>query len=64
MGNEQQNVDKEAQQTGQKVNNADNKDDQEVSRRMGRRMEMGDNGEDQHGQSKKSGHRVNDQDGR
>lgn len=64
MGDEEEDIDKEAQQAAEEVNQADDEDHQEVPRRVRRRMEVSNDGQNKHDQCDKGSHGVNNQNGR
>ena len=64
MGNEEQNVDEECKQADQEVKDSNDEDYKKISGGMGGRMEVRDEGEDEHYQCDECRNRVDDQDGR
>jgi len=63
MGNEEKDIDEEAEKAEEEVEQPNNEDQEQVPSRVGRRMKMGDNSEHQHGQRDKSGNWVDDENG-
>lgn len=61
MGHEQQDIDEEAQEADEEIDDAYDEQQQQVPRRVGRAVQVGDEGEDKHDEGYKSGNRVNDE---
>lgn len=59
VGHEEQNVDEEAEQANQKIENAHDEQQQQEPGRVGRAVEVSDDGENEHDESNGGGDRVN-----
>jgi hypothetical protein len=64
VGHEQQDIDEEAQQAEEEVENADQEEDQKVAGRVGRAVEMGDDSKDEHDKGQEGRDRVDDEERR
>lgn len=62
MRDEEEDIDEKAEQTRQEVDDADNKDDKEISGRVRGRVEVRDNSEDEHDQRQERRDGVDNQD--
>lgn len=61
MGHEEQDIDEEAQEANKKVENADDEEHQEVPGRVGRAVEVRDDGQDKHDEGQDRGNWVDNE---